>query len=58
MVNTYKCRPSELLGLADVYTSFCFDEACAFIIGKIENGELPTFKVQYNSFADLYKSYK
>ena len=61
MVNVYKCRPSQLLGLTDTYTSYCFDEACAYIIRKIENKEEPNFskfkqnKKKYNSFADLYK---
>lgn len=37
-------RPSELLGITDTYVAFCFDEACAYIIKKIEDGEEPIFK--------------
>lgn len=58
LANVYKCRPSTLFGITDVYTAYCFDEACAFIVTKIENGEEPQFVVKYNSFKDLYKQYK
>lgn len=33
------CRPSELLGIDDLYTAFCFDEACAYIIKRISQDE-------------------
>jgi len=45
-----------MLGLTDVYTSYCFDEACAFILGKLENGEEPVFKSHYSNFSDMYKN--
>lgn len=56
MCKNYNCRPSVLMGLADVYTSYCFDEACYFIMMKLENGEEPQFKREYKSFKELYDS--
>nr|DAI66992.1 MAG TPA: hypothetical protein [Caudoviricetes sp.] len=58
MANIYKCRPSTLLDISDPYTSFCFDEACAYIIQKLEDGEEPIFKAKYSSFKDLYAQYE
>lgn len=37
MSEQYKTRPSELLGLCDSYTAFCFDEACYFIRTKLQD---------------------
>lgn len=56
-------RPSELMGLNDEYTAFCFDEACAFIIDKIKDGNKPIMrleenKIVYNKPSDLYAKYK
>lgn len=56
MSNIYKCRPSSLLHIEDEYTSYCLDEACAYIMRKIENGEEPNFAVHYSSFSDLYNN--
>ena len=36
-------RPSKILGIDDEYTAYCLDEACAFIISKIDNDEKPKF---------------
>lgn len=58
MVKLYKELPSNLLGIEDAYTSYCFNEACYYIISRIEKGDEPVFKVKYNSFSDLYKQYK
>lgn len=58
LANTYKCRPSTLIDIYDPYTAFCFDEACAYIIQKIEKGEEPSFKLKFKSFKDLYKHYE
>lgn len=57
LANVYKCLPSSLFGIDDVYTAYCFDEACAFITKMLEEGEEPRFKVKYKSFSDLYKNY-
>lgn len=46
----------------DPYTAFCFDEACAFIITKLEQKEEPLFddgpakKKVFKSFSELYGS--
>lgn len=29
LAQRYHCRPSDLLGLTDVYLAYCVDEACA-----------------------------
>ena len=58
----YPCRPSELIGIKDDYTAFCFDEACAFIIKQIKDGKEPIMRVEsdkivYNKPSDLYRKY-
>lgn len=61
MSKLYKCRPSELMGRVDEYTAFCFDEACAYIIAKLQNDEKPRYKEwgviekHYKNFSDMYK---
>ena len=57
LANVYRCRPSFLLDIVDPYTAFCFDEACAYITKKMEDGEEPIFKLKFKSFSDLYKHY-
>ena len=54
------CRPSDLIGGLDDYTAYCFDEACAFIIKRLKDGDEPivTKKVQQKSYSrpsDFYK---
>jgi len=34
-------RPSDLMGIEDAYTAFCFDEACAYIINELQDGKEP-----------------
>jgi ATP sulfurylase len=58
LANVYKVRPSTLLDIVDPYTAYCFDEACAYITGKLEQGEEPRFKKKYKSFKDIYAQYK
>ena len=61
MVKTYEERPSKLLGIDDVYTSYCLDEACAYALKRIEKGDEPDFSVfeesrkHYSSFSEMYK---
>ena len=43
MAETYRVRPSVLLNIPDEYTSYCFDEACAYILGRLRNKEKPIF---------------
>ena len=58
MASLYGVRPSVFLGEeCDDYTAYCFDEALAYIQGKIREGVEPKFRVHYNSIADMYKSY-
>lgn len=65
MSKLYRTRPSELLGIVDVYTAFCFDECCAYITSRIKDGEEPVFKIKesekiekphYGSLRDMYNS--
>jgi hypothetical protein len=50
-------RPSKLLGDLDEYTAFCLDEACAYILARLDNEEEMFFKKKYRSFGDLYSQY-
>lgn len=58
-------RPSEIMGIDDVYTAFCFDEACAFIISEIQDGKEPIIGPKnkdskgttLNKPSDLYNKY-
>jgi hypothetical protein len=58
MSKVYNQRPSNIAGIDDEYTAYCLDEACAFMISKIEDGETPCFVTKYTSFSELYKQYK
>lgn len=58
MSEAYNRLPSELLGIEDVYTSYCLNEACLFISSKIKKGEQPSFVEHYTRFSDLYSKYK
>lgn len=64
MAKQYGCLPSEILGIEDTYTAFCFNEACCQIMLKIENGEKPIYIEQrtekpkhYSNFKSFYESY-
>ena len=48
MSKLYDVRPSVLLDIPDAYTSYCFDEACAYITSRIKDGEEPDFSVVEN----------
>ena len=65
MAKLYYTRPSMIIGLVDPYTSYCFDEARAYITSRIKDGEEPDFSVvennniekpHYNSLSDMYAS--
>ena len=65
MSKLYDVRPSVLLDIPDAYTSYCFDEACAYITSRIKDGEEPDFSVKdkgslekkhYKSPSEMYKS--
>lgn len=57
MAQTYKCRPSTIIHIKDEYTQFCFDEACAYIISKVQKGETPMFRKRYSSFTEAFAKY-
>lgn len=64
MSKIYHCRPSEILKIDDEYTAFCFDEACAVIISRIQAGEKPTYVLEdennpkeFKNFSEFYKYY-
>lgn len=58
LANSYKARPSTIFGIEDIYTAYCFDEACAYITRKIADGEEPQFRKSYKSFKDMYAKYR
>ena len=58
MSQRYKERPSKLLGGLDEYTAYCLDEACAYIMSRLDNDEEMYFKKKYRSFKDLYSQYE
>lgn len=46
------------MGLMEApYEAFCFDEACAYIRNRLEDGETPQVTVKHTSFSDMYKQY-
>lgn len=45
-------RPSDLIGIEDTYSAFCFDEACAYILKELKDGKEPVFK---NKLSDSFK---
>lgn len=56
----FSCRPSELFsGELDEYAAYCLDEACAFILSKMKDGQKPVFpdQLKFKSFKDFYKKY-
>ena len=60
MANIYRCRPSTLLELSG-YEAYCFDEACAYVRMKMEDGEKPQFvndKVKNKHFKSASEMYR
>lgn len=67
MSKQYCCRPSEMLGIDDGYTAFCFDEACGCILVHLMNEEEANYlefdekgevkKNHYKNFSDFYKQF-
>ena len=52
----YGKRPSEIIGVTEEYDAYCLDEAVAYIILKMEQGEQPRYKKEFTSAKDFYKS--
>ena len=40
----FHIRPSEMLRLRDDYDAYCFDEACCYMLGQLEEGKRPFFQ--------------
>lgn len=67
MSKQYRCLPSEILGIKDDYTAFCFNEACSYIIIMLQEGHKPHYtevrnkwkeeQKTYSNFKDFYKQY-
>lgn len=55
MAQRYNCKPSEILSISEEYDAYCFNEACAYISAKMDEGEQPIFKRKVGSFTDIYK---
>lgn len=51
----FNTRPSLLLHISGEYESYCFDEACAYLITQIEQEKIPMFKesIQENKMLKL-----
>lgn len=66
MSKLYDVRPSGLIGITEEYDAYCFDEATAYIISRIKDGEKPDFSIRdnkgtiekphYSRPSDMYKS--
>lgn len=56
MSKLYGRLPSEILGVSEEYDAYCLDEAVAYIILKMEQGEQPRYKQAFTSARDFYKN--
>jgi hypothetical protein len=56
MSKMYGKRVSEILGVTEEYDAYCLDEAVAYIILKMEQGEQPRYETKFTSAADYYRS--
>ena len=43
MARRFRSRPSEILQIEDGYEAYCFDEACCWMLGQLEEGKRPFF---------------
>ena len=61
MSKMYGCVPSSLLNIDDEYTSFCVNEACAYIRYMVEvEKQEPTIireTGKHKSFSDVYQKF-
>ena len=39
----FRSKPSDILQMTDGYASYCFDEACCWILSQLEEGKRPFF---------------
>lgn len=55
--------PSQVMGIEDEYTAFCFNEACALIVSRLKNKEKPIVRFDennkkvYSKPSDYYKKF-
>ncbi len=54
MAKAYRQKPSDLLGVDDPYTAFCFDEACFYLEARLASGQKPVYKSKAQSFSEFY----
>lgn len=52
-----------MMGLEDPYTAYCFNEACAYVMYRLDSGDKIVKKNRvevkpYRSFSDYYKQFK
>lgn len=51
------------MGLEDTYTAYCFNEACAYVMFRLDKGDKIIRKAKkakarrYSSFSELYKQF-
>lgn len=45
------------MAIEDPYTAYCLDEACSYVLMRIEQGDEPRFTKKYTTFKDIYKQY-
>lgn len=53
-----KC-PSDIVGIKDEYTAYCFNQYCLILLSELEQGHELHFakkKKEYKSISDFYKS--
>lgn len=61
MSKRFSKAPSEIIGITDSYDAFCFDEACMFIMYKLDSGEKIKYQEEekperhYSKLSDMYK---
>lgn len=62
MSKRFSRPPSEIIGVQDPYDAFCFDEACMFIMYKLDSGEKIKYhqdegkeEKHYSKLSDMYK---
>ena len=58
MSQRYRKAPSEILRVEDSYAAYCLDEACAYIMQKVADGEEIVFKKHYSRPSELYAEYE
>lgn len=44
VAQTYRIRPSEVIGVETEYEAFCIDEVCGMIMNNIKNERYPIFE--------------